>query len=142
MGCCKLNTPKLRYNELSCQAPFVHYIAKFTISWLFNSKGSWHLFTISRNSLYRDSLYRSLGVYIFIYTIQYICMYYVMFLAHANTSHFSSIHILKKFKLTYTASFVPLIRKWLRRGIHIVILLLKWKNSAIKKWLPAMWLKG
>ena len=55
-------TPKLRYNERSCQAPFVHYIAKFTISWLFNSKGSWHLFTISRNSLYRDSLYRSLGV--------------------------------------------------------------------------------
>ena len=26
------STPKLRYNEQSCQAPFVHYIAKFTIS--------------------------------------------------------------------------------------------------------------
>ena len=30
---------------------------------LIRSKGSWHLFTISRNSLYQDSLYRSLGVY-------------------------------------------------------------------------------
>ena len=57
----KGNTPKLRYNE--------HVrILLFTISRnslyrdFVNSKGSWHLFTISRNSLYQDSLYRSLGV--------------------------------------------------------------------------------
>ena len=56
----KGNTPKLRYNE--------HVrILLFTISRnslyrdFVNSKGSWHLFTISQNSLYQDSLYRSLG---------------------------------------------------------------------------------
>ena len=27
-----LGTPKLRYNERACQTPFVHYIARFTIS--------------------------------------------------------------------------------------------------------------
>ena len=27
-----INTPKLRYNERSCQASFIHYFAKFTIS--------------------------------------------------------------------------------------------------------------
>ena len=61
-------TLKPQYNEQVIQTLFVHYIEYFTISnviFLVNlQNGSWLLFTISRNSLYRGSLYRGLSVYL------------------------------------------------------------------------------
>ena len=62
----KLSTLKPRYSEQVCQTLFVHYIKQFTISnikCLVNPQnGSWVLFTISQNSLYRGSLYQGLSV--------------------------------------------------------------------------------
>ena len=49
------------------QTSFVHYIPNLLYLDFVNSTGSWHLFTKSQNSLYWDSLYRSLGVYIYIF---------------------------------------------------------------------------
>ena len=60
------HTLKLRYSKQVSQTLFVHYIEQFTISnvnCLVNPQnGSWVLFTISQNSLYRGSLYRGLSV--------------------------------------------------------------------------------
>ena len=56
------STLKLRYNEQVNQILFVHYIEYFTISnviCLVNPQnGSWVLFTILQNSLYRGLLYQ------------------------------------------------------------------------------------
>ena len=60
------STLKPRYSEEVSQTLFVHYIEQFTISnvnCLVNTQnGSWVFFTISRNSLFRDSFYQSLIV--------------------------------------------------------------------------------
>ena len=60
------STLKPRYNEQVIQTLFVNYIEYFTISKVISlvnpQNWIWVLFTISRNSLYRGSLYRGLSV--------------------------------------------------------------------------------
>ena len=63
------NILKPWYNEQVSQTLFVHYIEYFTISnviCLVNPQNrSWVLFTITRNSLHRGSLYQGLSVLTF-----------------------------------------------------------------------------
>ena len=62
----KIDTLKPQYSEQVCQTLSVHYIELFTTSnviCLVNPQnGSWVLFTILRNSLYRGLLYRGMSV--------------------------------------------------------------------------------
>ena len=81
-----------------------------------NSKGSWHLFTISRNSLYQDSLYQSLG---------YLGLVWPAVVWSADDIHFSSIFTYFQYSLIHDLALYITIDLYMIRGPDIDVTAVK-----------------